>query len=39
VWLFKIGVCKKINILYVMGKSAVIMLKILGAKPKKFSRP
>jgi len=31
VWLFKIGVCKKINILYLMGKSTVIMLKILGA--------
>ena len=33
-WLFKIDVCKKINILYVMGKSAMIMLKILGANLK-----
>jgi hypothetical protein len=34
VWLFKFGVCKKINMLYVMGKSAVLMLKILDAKLK-----
>jgi hypothetical protein len=28
-WLFKFGVCQKINILYVMGKSAMI-ISIIG---------